>query len=711
MTTPWYQRGYRRLLVDMHIPDWDERFLSRYDPTQMADIYADAGLSSVMIYGQSHVGLCYWPTRTGRMHAGLRGRDVLGELLRELKARGIDACVYYSVIYNNWAFLEQPEWRIVPSCDVSDGSFAGHRYGHCCPNNPGYRAFVMSQIDELVGDYDLQGLYADMTFWPAICLCEHCRARLRNETGSEIPELVNWTSPEWCSFQAARERWMCEFTGAISSRAKFVRPSVSVNHNFATAMFNWTLGLSFGVTDYHDYLGADFYGDPLEQLVVSKLMSNLTPNRPLEFETSLCVNLRDHVRLKSPELLEMQALAATVFSSAFMFIDAINIDGTLNSAAHGGFKDVYEKTAVYEPFLGGEPVEDIAVYFSDDSKMDFAEDKTSIHSAPMWRNDYPHLAAVRGVCRLLQQAHVPFGVITRKQLGELSKYKCVLLPNVLRMDVDEVEAVRGYVEQGGRIYASRYTSLTETRGVRHEDFMLSDVFGCSCGGDDLGQIKYVRPTDARLAASIAPQEYISHFPLTGNLGVSAVSHTGMLRLAREPRGLVLATLTLPYASLEAGTVFDQNWASIHGSPPWEDTDLPVIVENSLGRGTAIYSSADIECVESCANDKLFIGLIRRLTGREFTYSAQAHPAVWMNAFHQPDKKRFVVGFLNYQRHTPAVPVRDICFTLRPPAGTQFHSLKVIPCESPMDFAVNGDGTMEARLAELDVMEMLLAEYH
>ncbi len=27
-----YQQSYRRTLVDMHIPDWDAAFLSRYDP-------------------------------------------------------------------------------------------------------------------------------------------------------------------------------------------------------------------------------------------------------------------------------------------------------------------------------------------------------------------------------------------------------------------------------------------------------------------------------------------------------------------------------------------------------------------------------------------------------------------------------------------------------------------------------------------------------
>ncbi|MHB1458496.1 MAG: alpha-L-fucosidase, partial [Armatimonadota bacterium] len=112
MSKPWYQNGYRRMLVDMHIVDWEEEFLSKYDPEFMAEMYSRANLTSAMFYCQSHVGLCYWSTKSGKMHAGLKGRDIVGELHEALKARGIASVAYYSLIFNNWAFLEHPEWRI-----------------------------------------------------------------------------------------------------------------------------------------------------------------------------------------------------------------------------------------------------------------------------------------------------------------------------------------------------------------------------------------------------------------------------------------------------------------------------------------------------------------------------------------------------------------------------------------------------------------------
>ena len=703
-------RGYRRILVDMHIPDWDRRFLASFDPVRMADLYDMAGVDSVMFYCQSHVGLCYWPTESGKMHAGLRGRDVVAETLRLLRTRGLFAGAYYSVVYNNWAFLEHPEWRIVPSIGISEGSFAGHRYGHCCPNNPGYREFVMRQIEELIGGYRFDSLFVDMTFWPAICVCEHCREKLRCETGLEIPEVINWLSTDWCTFQSSRERWISEFAGAITAKAKSVQPDLTVNHNFASSIFNWTLGLPLESAVHNDSLGADFYGDALEQLMVIKMMLNCKPGRSHEFQTSLCSNLSDHVQLRSTDTLKTQAFAATLFGSGFMFIDAINPDGTANPSGYSRIREIYDKTRIYEPHLGGTSVEDIAVYFSGSSKMDFAENGTSISEAPMWINDYPHSAAVRGVCRILQQEHLPFGVITKWQLSDLDRYKVLVLPNVLRTDREEVEAFRDYVRRGGKIYASRYTSLTETSGLRHNDFMLADVFGCSFLGDDLGRVNYLNPIEPELADAIAPQLIVSHFALGGEKEASSVSHTRMLRLADNGSGRSLATLSLPYASPESGTVYDQSWASIHSSPPWEHTGTPAIVENRFGDGCCIYSAADIECVDSSASKCLFKAILHRLMDTPPTYAAQAHPSVWMNVMHQPERRRFVIGFLNFQEQLPAVPVRGIRFTLRPPAGSGFERLSVLPNDEDLAFTVDDGGAIQAEVPELGEFCMIAAEY-
>jgi len=689
------------MLLDMHIGDWHPGFLAHYDPSAMADLYAHASVNAVMFYTQSHVGLCYWPTRSGKMHAGLKGHDLIGLMLKELKARDISACGYYSLIYNNWAYREHPEWRILPAADISDGSFAGYRYGHCCPNNPGYVDFVMEQINELSESYEFDSLFFDMTFWPAICLCPHCRQRYRQETGEEIPETIDWFSPAWCRFQADRERWIDTFAGRITSRVKSLKPGMTVYHNFATAAFNWTLGLPLSSSINSDFLGADFYGDSLEQLISCKIMSNLSRNKPVEFMTSCCVNLRDHVTLKPPEILCRQVLASTIFSAASLLIDAVDPDGQANPALYEQIRDIYAQAAVFEPYLGGEPVEEIAVYFSDASKVNFTENGQDLAQAPMWRHDYPHYAALRGACSHLQQAHLPFGVITRKQLETLGSYKLIILPDVLRMDQEEAQAFRHYVNQGGSLYASGNTSLTDINGVSHDDFMLADVFGCSYAGKEDGKIVYAKAANDKLRQVLQPQKY---------LNISSPSGIPVPRIRSKPGATVLASLTLPYAYPEDGDVNDLQWASIHSSPPWEDTDHPVMLYNSYGKGRAVYSASVVEQAEDAASARVFREVVHLLYHGNAVYVAEAPVSTWVNVSHQPDKNRFLIGFLHHHEEGSSACKERVELRLRPMPGRAYTRLLLLPEERPLPFTTDESGCLSVVLEEPGIINMLLAVY-
>jgi hypothetical protein len=68
MTDKWYKHAYRRNVIDMHIEDWNDEFLSRFSPEDYVANLKKAHIQSPMIYIQSHVGHCYWPQRQ-RAHA------------------------------------------------------------------------------------------------------------------------------------------------------------------------------------------------------------------------------------------------------------------------------------------------------------------------------------------------------------------------------------------------------------------------------------------------------------------------------------------------------------------------------------------------------------------------------------------------------------------------------------------------------------------
>ncbi|MBE9538485.1 MAG: alpha-L-fucosidase [Proteobacteria bacterium] len=698
-----YSSALRRLLIDMHIPDWDPALLAKFDPERMAREAVSTGANGIMVYFQSHVGLCNWPTNSGQQHEAFLGRDPMSLLVNSLNEAGVGVCAYYSTVFNTWAYNNHPNWRIQPAAPAIMGPLPMSRYGLCCPNNPEYREFVRQQASEITLGYQIDTLFFDMMWWPAVCLCEHCQSRCIEETGASIPEKLDWNNSHWCRFQHAREGWITEFALELKALVHKLRPGTTVYHNFALAMSNWSKGVSFGSAAGHDFLGGDFYGGRAEQLVISKLMLKLSATRPTEFMTTVARNLVDHEQLQDQASLETQVFGATGASSAFLMIAAVDPDGRNNPAMLDRIKETFDKTRHFEPFFGGDPIEDIAVYFSDSSKMSFCDNGTALCDLNCGaKPDYPHFEAVRGACNKLAAAHLPFGVITKQRLDKLVDYKLIILPNILRIDNEELAAFRAYVENGGKLYASRLTSLNLSDGTRCSDFALSDLFGCHFSREADGRITYSNPVSDVARDALAPERFLGHRNTPGGM-------SGAVRL-RSGTAETLATLSLPYGDPMDGTSSDQNWASIHSDPPWTHLEEPSVVVNKYGKGRVVFSAADIEAGDSQGCSRLFLGLVKELLDDPPTFSATTHPAVWMNAFNQVENSRIVISFLNYQLELPIIPITDIEFELAVPPGKRFLRLLSLPDMTEQVFQISTDGRLCATLPRLEAFTMLAVEY-
>ncbi len=232
----WPGGTYRRLLMDTHVPEWDPAFLASYDPADYVRSAAGADFQSIMQYANSHVGLCLWPTKIGQQHAALKGRDFFGDTVRECHRRNLRVIAYYSLIFDIWAYQNHPDWRII-AADGSNG-YHNHRAGVVCPNSP-YSQHAQAVLNELIGMYNIDGIFLDMTFWPAVCYCPHCEARFSVEQGGKpLPRIVDWNDPNWRTFQASRQAWILGFAKDITRTIKHARP-ITVTHQYSTIFHDW----------------------------------------------------------------------------------------------------------------------------------------------------------------------------------------------------------------------------------------------------------------------------------------------------------------------------------------------------------------------------------------------------------------------------------------------------------------------------------------
>jgi hypothetical protein len=649
----WFERAYRRAVIDMHIPDWDEQFLSEFDAGQYVQRLVQSRAQSIVCYAQSHVGLFNYPTKVGQPHRGLKGRNLVAELIERCQAHDIAVVLYTSLIHDRWAFDHHPEWRMHRHDGTPYGQ--GSRYGVVCPNSP-YREYVRAWVREMAELFDVEGFRFDMTFWVGVCYCPHCQQRWADEAGGEMPKTVNWLDARWVSLQRKREEWLADFAAIATSTVKKGRPRATVEHQASTYPLNWTFGVGASLVAQNDFLQGDFYGDALQGSFVRKLLGELTPNRPFGYETSFSVELRDHTGGKSEELLEAKAAAAIADHAAFIFIDAIDPIGKVNPRPHARMGRIFDRLMRCYTHLGGQRVQDVAVYYSLESKFNMQGNGRPISQAD---TSDAHTASSMQAARWLISHHLPFGVITRKSLGRRSDLKVLVLSNVNLMDEEEAATIREWVRAGGCLYASGGTSLVNQRGQLQKDFLLADVFGVSLRKADWQDREhYIAPTPDG-------QRFFTNFDATYPAFVKGYG----MEVEAHADAEVLATTTLPWPAPEP-----TKFSSIHSNPPWVPTRNPEIVFHRFGRGRAIYCSSPLEAIEGLGDT--FIKLIRFLNA-DYRFEVEAPAVVEATLFHQPDRRRYVLTLVNLQKDLPNLPVDGIKVHLRL-RGERFRSVFALP---------------------------------
>jgi hypothetical protein len=684
----WPEGAYRRLLVDIHIPDWDPALLARFDASEYVATIANAGFQSVMQYAKSHVGLCLWRTKVGPLHANMKGRDYFGEVMQECRRRGLHTVAYYSLIFDIWAFDHYPDWRILPE-NGYDRILEG-RPGVVCPNSP-YRERALAELRELVGNYDFEGIFLDMTSWPYVCYCPHCSERFRKEHNAEPPRVVNWDDPTWRKFQKAREQWLLEFAILVTRTIKEVRP-ITVTHQYSTIFSNWTLGVPLELRDACDFVGGDFYGGPTQYSLVCKAYDGLTPRRPFEFCTSRTITLNDFETTKPFNELLISCCVATAHSAANLIIDSFNADGTLNPNVYNFLGKQNSQRAPYEPFLGGEMLADVAIYYDKESMYDPTEN--GVHVAEV-KGQAPHMSGVTGAARILRQAHIPYGLVTNVNLDKLGNFRAVMVPNVLEMTVEQADQFREFVRKGGVLYASGPTSLNRLHpaGAR---FLLEDVLGVRYKGTLGTAWTYLSPQDSELKQSIWPQD--------------AVSFPGpMIQAETLPEAQVLATVTLPFVDPKVGNCINVRFAQIWNNPPALRAGVdPGIVIHPFGQGKAIWLAAPIEAGDHTVNAQVVSGLLRRVLSGPYHFEVATHESVEMTLFHQAEKRRLLVCLLNMEWQLSPIGL-GATVRVQLPSSRKATSVLRLPEREEVQYRKAGP-YVEFRIEPFEILAMAWVEY-
>ena len=585
----WYSDLFRRHLLDMHIEDWDEVFLSEFSPETYVENLKKARINYAMIYLQSHAGLCYWPTESGVMHrAFVKDPTVIRKTVDLCREAGIRVCGYYSLIYNTREHDRHPEWRMIADNgrsrrenNTSDDSLAfasvkSGRYGLCCPSNPDYRQFVLTQIDEMLAYFELDALFFDMPFWPHTCYCEHCRAAF----GKPIPVDV---TDEVHQFKFTQ---MGAFIRAVTDRVKQHCPDMPVEHNFAQSIAGAICGCGEEVLDCCDYVGGDLYGGIYNHAFACKFFRAVSKNQPFEQMLSRCKPaLRMHTLSKTDHELKTEVAITLAHHGATLMIDAIDPIGTMDGRVYERFGRVFDWQIPYEKHLHGRPLADVGIYYGMRSRR--------------LGDNYNARECCANLGKTLIGKHVLHDVTG--VFGSLD-YPLILAPSLSSLE-DKSRLIE-YVEKGGCLYIS---------GCDDAAFVEKLTGNHAQGVRNVNQV-YMAPV-----ANFG--EFTPEYPMPFDIKCVPLVRAGASR--------VLATLTFPYTEAD-----EVRFASIHSDPPGRKTDYAALTVSSYGKGKVLWSALPIEGVAYDEYRDIFWNLCTDMCAIEPTVKTDAPDGVEITAFAQ-----------------------------------------------------------------------------
>lgn len=686
----WIEGNYRRNLLDMHIDDWNEEFLSKVDPVGYVDALEAAGVQAAMVKTMPHTGLCNYPTSIGRMHRGLDGRDFFGEVLAECHKRGIAVIAYFSQVFDNYASDNHPEWRTI-SADGRNhrefrnmGWFRNGRYGIVCPNNEEYREYIKAHLVELNQKYDFEGMFLDMTFFPDVCYCPTCRKKYMDETGRELPRVVDWADPEFRRWQLHREKWLADFAAFTTKCIKDVRPECTVEHQMSMVASSWIHACTEWIADEVTYTGGDYYGGFLQQSFINKYYRNISPNLPFVYHTSRCdPELAFHTTTKAREELLLHVITALIHNGAFLLVDAINPDGTIVPAVYTDImKSVYDRTRPMEKYVNGELISDVNIWFSSHSKFDPNDVGMQMED----KNFEPGIfreAPVK-MASILREQNIPFDVIGSKNLKAPSG-KVLALCNVSLILDDEMEYIEKFVENGGSLYVSGpigHERLAQMLGLEYD--------GVCAGSRTVESFTYLDPTPEGLSL-------FEGFTKEAPLSVPMNQYLVRFKDGEAMRDVIVyAELTLPYTI--PGT---PKFAAIHSNPPGIHTGRPAVFEKKVGKGRIFYSAAPIEVSKPYMSRQVCARIMKHLTG-ELSFESNAPKMVETLSWEKDGKQYFAL--LNEQEEAPYIPVHDIEISVK----KDFKKAVLLPDGQELEL-IHRDGGCTVKMPVLDIFEIVEME--
>lgn len=513
------RRIKRAVHLDFHTLPEITDFGQNFDASEFARRLKDARVDFVTVFAKCNIGFAYYPTKIGIPHPYMKF-DMFGEIVAQCRKLDIGVAAYFNVGLDHEMARRHREWCLVnEEGQVIQGDRTANFFRLMCLNT-GYRGYLLSMIKEVVDMYPVDGIFLDCILTTP-CHGNECNESMHDRGMNPLDDR---------DAAAFAKRQVIDFFHEVK---KSIPDDMLFFPNGLGHVNCDGLGTHIEIECLPGAWTYDYFA---AQAAYAR-----TLGKPVVYMTGrFHASWGDFGGLKSKASLEYDIWDALMNGFTTSVGDHMHPRDGLDPDVYRMIGEAYEEVERYEPWTeGAQAVAEIGIIMPEGCDMG-----ANNVAFPQGQ------AILSAAARLLGELKYTFDIMDER--ADLSKYKVIILPDVIPVTPLLREKLERHLAKGGGVISTGLSGLNPEKSA-----FAMDSWNMTYEGPDpwnASYFKMVKEND-KLAAG----------------RMCAIYNQG-IRMSGLPGTEVVAEYYQPY--------FNREWNGFHGTfytPPDRNAGWPAVL--------------------------------------------------------------------------------------------------------------------------------------
>ncbi len=424
---------FRQVHLDFHTSEKIGGIGKDFSKEQFQKALKLGHVDSITVFSKCHHGWAYHPSEANEIHPGL-DFDLLKEQIEAAHEINVRTPVYISAGLDEKMARRHPEWLIRDKDEKTNWvpDFMTPGYHQFCFNSP-YLDYLIEQVEEVVKNYDADGLFMDIV-GVRKCYCQNCVTSILEQGMSPFDS---------DAMAALWEKTYKNYTKRVREATDKYKPGLNIFHN-GGHIIRGRRDLA-GMNTHLELESLPTGGWGYDHFPLSARYADTLGMQFLGMTGKFHTSWGEFGGFKHPNALRYEAALSIANNARCSIGDQLHPEGIMDEATYALMGKAYKEVEDKEKWCkDASYIADIAVISTEAVNVsDISGRKTSKTDA--------------GAVRILLEGKYLFNVVDCEE--DLSKYKVLILPDYVRIDKKIKEKLVKFLNAGGKILATGESGL------------------------------------------------------------------------------------------------------------------------------------------------------------------------------------------------------------------------------------------------------------